>query len=270
MWSVAFLGILFFAMNHGGIPQSVWRIGVHHPSPHLLPVLDRSSMQGSDLTTQVKIPEPEDPWREIAAFYFKVIRVLHVLDADGDLAISPWEMLTAPAALRKLDTNHDGTLSPEECGFSLGRPSERDLDPEFVKRARLRFMRGNPTLAVLDADNDGEISASEINNGPAALKKLDKNGDGILMPNEVIPETAAMRAAIIVLRLDKNGDGKISQTERASDEGEPLRELLDRADRNRDGVTTEEELRNELRLCEERRRQFDSARRAAGVKPKGR
>ena len=35
-----------------------------------------------------------------------------------------------------------------------------------------------PVLIALDANQDGEISASEIKNAAAALKTLDKNKDG--------------------------------------------------------------------------------------------
>ena len=40
---------------------------------------------------------------------------------------------------------------------------------------------------VLDADHDGIISEEEIANAAAALKKLDKNGDGKLTPEEFRP-----------------------------------------------------------------------------------
>jgi len=43
----------------------------------------------------------------------------------------------------------------------------------------------NAVLAAIDADGDHVISASEIMNAAAALKKLDKNGDGILTSDEV-------------------------------------------------------------------------------------
>jgi hypothetical protein len=46
---------------------------------------------------------------------------------------------------------------------------------------------GNPIIAALDANHDGEIDASEINNAPAALRKLDKNGDGKLTRDELRP-----------------------------------------------------------------------------------
>jgi hypothetical protein len=46
---------------------------------------------------------------------------------------------------------------------------------------------GNPIIAALDTNHDGEIDASEINNAPAALRKLDKNGDGKLTRDELRP-----------------------------------------------------------------------------------
>jgi EF hand len=127
--------------------------------------------------------------RPIASAYFKAIRVLNALDADHDLTISQWEIITAPAALRRLDTNHDGRLSAE-CGFFLG--ANTVVSPEFVKRARGEFMRDNPVLATLDADHDGVISASEIENSSSALRKLDRNGDGSLTPDELIPDRGSL------------------------------------------------------------------------------
>src|SRR5215831_18995319 len=41
-------------------------------------------------------------------------------------------------------------------------------------------------LAALDANHDGVIDADEIANASEALKKLDKNGDGKLTPDEFI------------------------------------------------------------------------------------
>jgi len=52
-------------------------------------------------------------------------------------------------------------------------------------------MRLHPVLAALDADHDGEISASEMQNAVAALKTLDKNEDGKLVPAELFPEPPA-------------------------------------------------------------------------------
>lgn len=44
-----------------------------------------------------------------------------------------------------------------------------------------------PVIAVLDANHDGVIDATEIANASAALLTLDKNGDGKLTHDELRP-----------------------------------------------------------------------------------
>jgi len=158
-------------------------IGSYYPRPHLF-AADRSSLAGSGLDTIVSIrPKPEDPLRRIAAQYFKRIRVLAVLDRDQDLIITPSEIRAAPGALWRLDMNHDRKLSAEECGFRMAGASS----PQAVEQAKSAFMRENPVLAALDSNHDGEISAAEVENSPATLKKLDRNGDGSLEAWELLP-----------------------------------------------------------------------------------
>ena len=49
----------------------------------------------------------------------------------------------------------------------------------------------SPLMAALDANQDGVIDAKEIQNAVAALKKLDKNGDGQLTADELRPQRPA-------------------------------------------------------------------------------
>lgn len=49
-----------------------------------------------------------------------------------------------------------------------------------------------PLETALDADQDGDISAAEIENAVAALKSLDKNEDGKLTPDEYRPPRPPM------------------------------------------------------------------------------
>jgi Ca2+-binding EF-hand superfamily protein len=260
--AVAVLCGVVLAIGHGGKVRSLL-IGARRPGTGLLAV-DRASVTGADLSTTVVLPPvPADPLLPLARSYFQVVRVLGALDADRDFIVSPWEIVTAPAALRRLDTDHDSELSPEECGF---QPRAASIPPDVLGRARREFMRVNPVLAVLDADHDGVISAAEIANASAALKKLDRNRDGFLTPDEVLPDRAETSAGMLMSRLDRNDDGVLSAEEQSAEEAEPLRELLRNADRNGDGVVTREELLRELRLRIEAVRQLDRARRTVGVR----
>ncbi len=121
-------------------------------------------------------PSESSAERRRLAVYFDSIRVLNALDLNRDFGISPTEIANAPWALQSLDQNHDGRLDRDECVlFSSGLSPV--LDP----------MTLHPTLAALDANHDGVISALEIANAPAALAALDKNRDGVLTAAELLP-----------------------------------------------------------------------------------
>ncbi len=114
-------------------------------------------------------------------------------------------------------------------------------------------MMRSPAFQALDADHDGVISSAELANATAALRTLDKNGDGRLTEDEVRPqmgprdgqgsgEAAAPSADEMVKRLmafDRNGDGKLTRDELP----ERMQGLFDRADLDKDGVLTPEEIR---------------------------
>jgi Ca2+-binding EF-hand superfamily protein len=49
------------------------------------------------------------------------------------------------------------------------------------------MMRMDPILAAVDTDQDGTLSAAEIQGAAAAIAKLDTDGDGKLTREEVRP-----------------------------------------------------------------------------------
>jgi len=101
-----------------------------------------------------------------------------------------------------------------------------------------------PLMLALDTDRDGEISAEEIKNAVAALKKLDRNGDGRLSREELRPQFGGPGgpgqpgpgAESFVERLmaqDKNGDGTVSKEEMPE---WMQQRMLERVDTNQDGA----------------------------------
>jgi Ca2+-binding EF-hand superfamily protein len=233
--SLVALGLLCFVMSHRWRQMSLI-VGSHHPSPSHLLGAHTDALAAADLPAEVKVtPYPFHP---PIAPYFRFLLVLGALDADQDNVISAEEIENAPAALWKLDKNHDGKLTAEECGLKY----DANLDPMTLGRMRLAFMRVHPVLAALDTNHDGEISESEIRNAAVALRTLDRNGDGKLTLREVSPDRAELTASNIMVALDKNGDGRISQDERKGPIAARFRDLLDRADRDGKGYITEEDL----------------------------
>ena len=274
MVAMALMAAMLFLMGRGGrlVPFS---IGSRSPRAGIAGFQPRKGPANLSAEVVVKPPR-ERPTHGYLFNYFQVLRVLSAIDTDHDLVISGDEMAHAPAALRTLDTGHDGRLSPEECGFGgpaqgpprsaahdphakvpaagvrrlpepEGTPRQGiDADPAFLRRARVWFMRVHPVLAALDTDRDGVISPVEIATAAAALRALDWNHDGELTADEILPDRAINALAVYMVRWDVDGDGRISKTEIAALPKE-LRQVVASADRDRDGAVSESELGNELR-----------------------
>jgi len=123
--------------------------------------------------------------------------------------------------------------------------------------------RGQPSVGftALDANGDGVLDAGEIAAAPAVLAKLDKNSDGRITSDEARPAMPEGRgrgrgegrgegednaAANVVeetvktlMAFDANGDGKLSRSELP----DRFQGLFDRADLNKDGFLTADEIR---------------------------
>ena len=180
-------------IGKGGASAEPFLVGVHFSRPSPLPIA-RNSVAAGDLNTTVKLgPDPFEAWLKLARPYFASMPVLRALDTDRDLTLSPWEIGNAPAVLRRLDINHEGKVTAEECGLHIDPNS---VPPAMRAQLRLQFMTYHPVLAALDSDHDGEISAWEIDRAAAALKTLDRNHDGYLTADELVPFEMAVRAGL--------------------------------------------------------------------------
>lgn len=134
------------------------------------------------------------------------------------------------------------------------------LTPKHEKAARGEGKgMHNPLFLALDTNKDGTLDATEIANAPAALKTLDKNGDGQLTRDEfhrARPEGQETQAKegkadkgakaggarkgrhALLNALDANGDNVIDATEIANAPA-----ALKTLDKNGDGKITRDEIR---------------------------
>ncbi len=229
------------AINHGGGKLRNFVVGMRRPGFGLIKV-DRTAFEGQPLIATEAARDLEDPLRPFARSYFKIVHPLAALDADGDLTISAVEIANAPPALRRLDRNHDGRLSAEECGFlPPGNFKGPDILLDHYRRV---FMRQNPVLAALDSDGDGVISAAEVANSSVSLRSLDLENTGSLTVYDVLPHPAVSVAAAMIARFDITDSGAVSLEGLPKEDPdlESVRATLLSADRNRDGVVTRGEL----------------------------
>lgn len=170
--------------------------------------------------------------------------ILSSLDKDGDGRVSKAE---ASAVLKtrfdKLDRNGDGYLDVDEQAALLvagkNRGGGAGAPPADKKKSGRKERRyGGPVMRALDTDGDQQLSAAEIKNAPAALIALDRNKDGKLSEDEILPPPPPSAAGFaFIARFDKNGDGKVSREEAPG----PIAKRFAEVDSNGDGFIDDKE-----------------------------
>jgi Ca2+-binding EF-hand superfamily protein len=234
-------GMMFMAQVGGAPPAAGRPNPANAPSREMFDALfDRTDSNSDGKLTKDEIPEERQGMRA-------------VLERAGGDSLTKEQFIS-------------GMMAMAQFAGQPPRPAGAPPRPEGAPP-------GGGLFGALDTDRDGQLSTSEIVGAGTALLKLDRNGDGKLMPDEVFgpggappparpgegrpgerrpgqrglgginPEEFRQR----LREADSNNDGKISK-----DEAPPLvKDRFDRIDANSDGFIDESETRQMLRRMAE-------------------
>lgn len=167
-------------------------------------------------------------------------------DADKDGKVTLDEVRTVmpkmtPERFAQMDRNADGALTKED---TPPRPEGQAGKPGDIGQRLEKFGRS-------DTDGDGKVSLEEFmakaGATEEAFKRLDRNADGALTPEDMkLPGGPLVPPArpqtLDPAQLDKNGDGKLSYEEATAFFPPLLREAFDRLDVNKDGFVAMDEV----------------------------
>ncbi len=130
---------------------------------------------------KVVADEAPEPRREM------ITKMIERADKDGDAALSLEEFTVVMNRIRPDAKPESVDTKPEATDT---KPAEsQNSKPEGDKKARKKAGKGGMPaglFAALDADRSGQLDESEITAAPAALAKLDKDGDGKLSAQEAV------------------------------------------------------------------------------------
>lgn len=102
-----------------------------------------------------------------------------------------------------------------------------------------QLMKALPLVKALDADSDGELSATEIENASKTLLKLDSNGDGKISAEELKPNPADVMPGAMA-GIGRGGEGRPGMG------GEMLARMFEQTDTDGDGMLSGEEIPERL------------------------
>jgi Ca2+-binding EF-hand superfamily protein len=135
---------------------------------------------GQVLTAADKDKKGRPTWKELAANK-------DYLTAQGE-NMSPGGADQLKTWTERFDRNHDGQIQRDEAAAWLGRDagvSARAFDVRGSRNYVSVPSASSRIWKLLDTDNDGRLSKSEIDRAAATLRSLDENDDGIIAPEEV-------------------------------------------------------------------------------------
>lgn len=136
--------------------------------------------------------------------------IFGILDLDRDRRLGAREMLEAASRVSACDRDEDGRITPEEIPHHIRLEltrgdlstllSPRSGDPAVAASTRTNFVPRPPRQAAgpawfrkMDRNRDGDVSRREFLGSREQFDRLDRDGDGLLAPDEAEAATSARR-----------------------------------------------------------------------------
>lgn len=176
----------------------------------------------------------------------RMVRAFQFMDSNGDGTVTQEEVdVVANRIFNRLDRDGSGTI--ERVRGKRGANAENDRQRGQRAEARERRGRGGPHgrggqarqfMALFDTDGTGKVTRDNFDAKRAELFALaDTNGSGSFTLEEFGPLWMAINENRVVNMFQRaDADGSLGITKEEHDKR--LDRLMERADRNKDGVIT--------------------------------
>lgn len=149
-----------------------------------------------------------------------------------------------PGMLQRPGQGRFGQGGPGGGGPGQGGPGGPGQSGAFPPQALAMMLRNLPIMKALDADEDGQLSPGEIENASKSLLKLDKNGDGIISPEEMRPDPSQMP---MFAGSGPQGPGGPNNRPGNAQGPEMMMRMFESRDTNKDGKLTDDEIPPQMR-----------------------
>ncbi|OYV89208.1 MAG: hypothetical protein B7Z73_07045 [Planctomycetia bacterium 21-64-5] len=162
---------------------------------------DRVALEAASPSVEGQSAAPPKP-TQLSTVYAEVRNekdpIFSLLDSDHDDRLTTRELRGATSALRGVDADGDGRITPDESPAALVIVVGRGQPPEMLSSGKTTTVANSPVdrpkwFLRMDVNGDREISREEFPGTNAKFRALDLDGDGFIVAGEAQQAEPAAR-----------------------------------------------------------------------------